>query len=544
MMNQSNPFRHLAVAAFACLMGASCSDGTDDGTTLPDGKYPMTFTASVGGLTATRATPDNSWAGGEEVAIQIGSEVKKYTAANDGSLTIAENGTPFYWQTTSDITVNAWYPYSTTKPTVAELRVKANQSEGNNYQSSDYLEAVDATVTFNTPAALIFKHRTAKVVVTLKAGEGVTDVANAAVTFVNQTGVDGGGTEVTPKTETIAGVTTYTALVIPQQMKDKKFIAVTLTNGNTYYYTPAQDNAADLQSGRQHTYDITVKHGYLEVSTNTGGSAWGSDGNAEDVTGKNPSEGYAPDNLKIGDYYYSDGTTSDGGYRKYADGSTTIMPVQPVLTGADGKERSVIGLVYWVGSIIEEDPLLKEDHPGCTHGLVAALQDAGQTIWSSSYEDISGNWLSKQSNTYGITNLKEENKMQGYANTKALEGYNASESATGNNSGKTVLPIGLIRSYADAHQAPESSSGWYFPSIKELKFMCWGQNASIGTEGKQMLNIQSAKVSGASSLQSHNYFPSTEGDDYWAWSVDFGNGYLYGSNKDLYSYWVRAVLAF
>ena len=546
MMNQSNPFRHLAVAAFACLMAASCSDGTDDGTTLPDGKYPMTFTASVGGLTATRATPDNSWAGGEEVAIQIGSEVKKYTAANDGSLTIAENGTPFYWQTTSDITVNAWYPYSTTKPTVAELRVKANQSEGNNYQSSDYLEAVDATVTFNTPAALIFKHRTAKVVVTLKAGEGVTDVANAAVTFVNQTGVDGGGTEVTPKNETIDGVTTYTALVIPQQMKDKKFIAVTLTNGNTYYYTPAQDNAADLQSGRQHTYDITVKHGYLEVSTNTGGSAWGSDGNAEDVTGKNPSEGYAPDNLKIGDYYYSDGTTSDGGYRKYSDGSTTIMPVQPVLTDVNGKKRTVIGVVYWVGSIIEEDPLLKEDHPGCTHGLVAALQDAGKTLWSSSCEDISGNWLSKQSNTYGITNLKEANKMQGYANTKALEGYNASESATGNNSGKTVLPIGLIRSYAGAHQAPESSSGWYFPSIKELKFMCWGQNASNGTEGKQMLDIQSAKVSGASSLQS-SYWSSTENGYHYAWAVAFyiGNvGSSYRKDLNFNSYWVRPVLAF
>ena len=277
MMNQSNPFRHLVVAAFACLMAASCSDGTDDGTTLPDGKYPMTFTASVGGLTATRATPDNSWAGGEEVAIQIGSEVKKYTAANDGSLTITENGTPFYWQTTSDITVNAWYPYSTTKPTVAELRVKANQSEGNNYQSSDYLEAVDATVTFNTPAALIFKHRTAKVVVTLKAGEGVTDVANAAVTFVNQTGVDGGGTEVTPKTETIAGVTTYTALVIPQQMQSKKFIKVIIGADGAardYYYTPTGNTDANLEAGHQYNYTITVKKTGLDVTLTSNDTSW------------------------------------------------------------------------------------------------------------------------------------------------------------------------------------------------------------------------------------------------------------------------------
>ena len=58
------------------LLFSSCAPGEESG--LSDGKYPMTFTAQVDGLTATRATSDNSWAGGEEVAIQIGGEVKKY----------------------------------------------------------------------------------------------------------------------------------------------------------------------------------------------------------------------------------------------------------------------------------------------------------------------------------------------------------------------------------------------------------------------------------------------------------------------------------
>jgi hypothetical protein len=549
MMNQSNPFRHLAVAAFACLMAASCSDGTDDGTTLPDGKYPMTFTASVGGLTATRATPDNSWAGGEEVAIQIGSEVKKYTAANDGSLTIAENGTPFYWQTTSDITVNAWYPYSTTKPTVAELRVKANQSEGNNYQSSDYLEAVDATVTFNTPAALIFKHRTAKVVVTLKAGEGVTDVANAAVTFVNQTGVDGGGTEVTPKNETIDGVTTYTALVIPQQMKDKKFIAVTLTNGNTYYYTPAQDNAADLQSGRQHTYDITVKHGYLEVSTNTGGSAWGSDGSAEEVTGKTPSEGYAPDNLKIGDYYYSDGKTSDGGYRKYSDGSTAIMPIQPVLTDADGKERTVIGIVFWVGDATARDNTLATDHSGCMHGLVVALTDAsGITAWQSPRASVQawldsnrkGDFLAVNSNMGTNDPL---NNIQGYNNTKAIEAFNEA------NSGNKVQAVETVVAYRIQVKAPSNSSGWYLPSEKELTLLCGKEvedivgNKPVGTANRDLINKKIESISGAVKIVSAFYGSSTEYGRSNAFYVNFINGNVNYDFKHS-TYRLRCALAF
>ena len=221
--------------------------------------------------------------------------------------------------------------------------------------------------------------------------------------------------------------------------------------------------------------------------------------------------------LAVGDYYYSDGGI--------VPGDTPVPPGE-----------GCIGVVYWVGDkAFQDDPLLKKDHPGCTHGLVAALQDAGKTLWSSRNDDITNNWLSGQNDTYGIATLKTTDKMQGYANTKALEDYNASEGATG---GYSVLPIGLIRSYAGAHPAPASSSGWYFPSIKELKFMCWGQNASgESTDGKQILDIQFGKITGASS--------STEFSSGRTWDVNFNSGYVLKENyKQYYSDWVRAVLAF
>ena len=589
MMNKLVTFRHLAMAGFACLLATSCNDVTDDDTTLPDGKYPMTFTAAVDGLTVSRATTDNSWAGGEEIAIQIGGEVKKYTAASGGNLAVASGADPFYWQSNSETkTVTAWYygtGYDAKMPDGITWAVQSDQSKteaGNtagNYRRSDFLYAPATDIPFSdrNSASLSFYHQTARVVVNIVNAEAATDASairsvtighagNLALSGSYSAPVGAGATAgtwntssgsstmgtITPRKLTAPGTLTgggtalasYAALVIPQQMKGKKFIAVTLANGNTYYYTPTQDGDADLQSGKQHTYDITVKHGYLEVSANTGGSAWGNDDSAEDVTDKTPPDGYAPDDLKIGDYYYSDGTTSDGGYRKYSDGTTAIMPVQPVLTGADGKERTVIGIVFWVGSIIEEDPLLKKDHPGCMHGLVVALQDVGQTLWSSSCEDITNNWLSGQNDTYGIATLKTTDKMQGYANTKALEGYNASERATGDKSGYTVLPIGLIRSYAVAHPAPASSSGWYFPSVKELKFMCWGQNASRGGAGKKMLDTQFRKITGASSLQSYYYWSSTEYGYGWAWYVYFSFGYVYYDSKYGNSFWLRAVLAF
>ena len=265
-MNKLIPFRHLAMAFFSCLLAASCSDLTDDATTLPEGKYPMTFTAQVDGLTVSRATSDNSWAGNEEVAIQIGNgEVKKYTAASDGNLTVASGGTPFYWQNTNNITVNAWYPYSEAKPAADALIVKANQSEDNNYQASDYLETDATDVAFNNPVALTFKHRTAKVIVTLQEGEGVTDISGVTVKFLNQTQVEDNGTEVIPNTTVTPDA--YTALLIPIRIQKKQFIKVTIGMNDAardYYYTPTNVN---LEAGQQYSYTITVKKEGLTVTT-------------------------------------------------------------------------------------------------------------------------------------------------------------------------------------------------------------------------------------------------------------------------------------
>ena len=305
-MNKLITFRNTVLGGMLCLVAVSCSDEGDIDNRLPEGKYPITFAIAVEGATATRATADDNWDGGEEVAIQIGGETKKYQVASSGKLSIAGSDTPFYWQTKT-ITVNAWYPYNGTKPADEDLRVKADQSKDTDYQASDYLEAVDASVAFNNPE-LTFTHRTAKVAVTLVNGEGVDDVATATVTFLNQNGVEGGGKEVTPKTETESGVTTYTALLIPQQMQGKKFIKVTL-GGYDYFYPPTGENDANLQKGKLHTYKITVAKTGLTVTsssvspwtgdkeevdgnaqtvtpgTDGNGSSWTQNGDAENITG-------------------------------------------------------------------------------------------------------------------------------------------------------------------------------------------------------------------------------------------------------------------
>ncbi len=235
--------------------------------------------------------------------------------------------------------------------------------------------------------------------------------------------------------------------------------------------------------------------------------------------------------LAVGDYYYLDGN---------------IVPRDTQTPPSEG----CIGVVYWVGSIIEDDPLLKRDYPGCTHGLVVALRDAGSKHWSDSYEYVQ-NWVKAENgNPYkDVVNLQEEDKRCGYSNTLALKDYNAKKynSAVGSNNGYRVLPIDAIKQYAVENPAPANSSGWYFPSVMELKYVCWGQGNGQSASGKDKLNPYISKV-GGTVFGYDNYWSSTESSGYsgYAWYVNFYLGSVYDGNgdKDRKAYRVRPLLAF
>ncbi len=305
MVNKLITFRNLVAAGILCLVAVSCTEDADTDNHLPAGKYPMTFTAAVEGLTATRATTDNSWTGNEVVAIQIG-EVKKYIAASDGSLTVESNKEPFYW-TNQTMNVSAWYSSSsyldTKQPTT--FSVQENQSNGG-YQTSDFLYSAPQNITFQNDGSspkLTFKHLPAKVVVNLKYGEGVTEqeVSGAIVSFVNQATIsgtiaeaDGTVAQVTSGNTTIVSNTltsaasgyqkSVQALLVPQQMKDKQFIKVTIGTGaaaRDYFYTPTGADDANLEAGKAYTYTITVKKDGLGIESVT--ASWTDSADDDDV---------------------------------------------------------------------------------------------------------------------------------------------------------------------------------------------------------------------------------------------------------------------
>lgn len=317
-MKRLSAFRKMTVAAACCVFAfAACTDDdADDGTTLPDGKYPMAFTAGVDGLAATRATTDNTWAGNEEVAVWMGSgDPKKYTPAAGGTsvtLQAATGEKPFYWESTSNINVSAWYlgtGYAATLPTT--WSVKATQS-GDGYQQSDFLYAPAKSIAFNpqtgTDNSLTFYHQTAKVIINIRKEGILTDASkitsviignnnNIALkgTYTAPTGngtagtwtptTDGKGT-ITPKTLTNpntvsfdsgstaeTALASYEALVIPQTVTTgENFIGITV-DGTNYWYK-AETGSNELKAGYVHTYNITVKGEKLEVTMNSSMS-WG-----------------------------------------------------------------------------------------------------------------------------------------------------------------------------------------------------------------------------------------------------------------------------
>ncbi|EGF54097.1 fimbrillin family protein, partial [Bacteroides fluxus] len=180
MMNQSNPFRHLAVAAFACLMAASCSDVTDDSITLPDGKYPMTFTASVDGLAApnpaSRATTDvngqTSWQENDPVAISMdgGANHKVYKISDAGIGEMIADGEPLYWSKQQE-NLAAWHPVSCTigsNTGSGEVSITDQRSGFGTLENILHAPARDYTYSNGGSVACTFRHALAKVKVALK----------------------------------------------------------------------------------------------------------------------------------------------------------------------------------------------------------------------------------------------------------------------------------------------------------------------------------------------------------------------------------------
>lgn len=280
---------------WAALVLAACTG--DDDAAWPEGGVPLELYAAVEGYSSanaqTRATTENRWEGREKVVLWIGSSIP---GVNDmeAHLSVDSDGkliTDIDWTSPDEKKrIQGLYPLSRN---IALFFVQADQRD-KGYQNSDCMVAPYLRITVTSPdKTLVFRHVTAKVVVHLKAGNGVNDdeLRTATVTFENLTctgesinfnngtaeQASPGTDRITPNEVTPAAdgyVRTVRALLPPQNMWKRKFVKIVI-GGKTFYYTPAAGEA-NFFSGKMYEYCLTVtSEGIENIDVEgEGGGTW------------------------------------------------------------------------------------------------------------------------------------------------------------------------------------------------------------------------------------------------------------------------------
>lgn len=557
---------------------------------------PVELTVRVAGHVQSRATTDNTWSSGEEVGVQLDGKCYKYIADANGKLTVAPDEEIPRWSGSGDKkTVVVWYPYSDKLPET--FTMEKGQSTDENYYKSDFLLAKETEVAFGNPE-ITFRHLPAKVVVNVKIGDGVTeadvsDLSKLKVSIHNHFSDERGGKNITsgkinPKDGTVeplpAGthkdslymnalsrpasgfIKSFRALLVPQVLtKGVPFLKVYTIQHDWFYYTPQDDNELSLEPGKKYVYNITVMKDGLSVVRYKDVDEWNTE--EKNIYRKEPKNGYQAQDLKPFDYYYSDGTWSDGGYRRFADGTEAWLDIAPT----EGKK--VIGIVFQAD---KKRMSQAEKSKGWERGYAVsvtvcgdyALDNWNEWKWGVQGSNIVGmendalttfiackNFIFGYEATQKVINEVGKGEVEALKDTKYEAFYRACQY------GKT--------DYTKPYAAPENSSGWYLPSvgqwwdIVENLFGCKLEAPAdapdeIAYKGqdkpyvKKNIKTQLNWIPGAQNFTAE-YWTSSIYDKDYAWYVGFEykNGYvtmkdtisLNCGRKDI-SRRVRAVIAF
>lgn len=558
----------------------------DGGMPLPDGKYPLLLSASVAEAVQTRTAGMDSWTGDgtEYIAVSVDditpSTIYKYQITDTGGSTVFADDTqePFYWQNSAQTaTVTAWYPYA--DQTGIDI---TRQDEMTDLSEIDFLKADRmGNVNYRTPIALTFRHQMAKVCYTLVPGDGITagdltdEKTKVSIAGYTQANFSKGTLTKSAEEGWITPTADGEALLVPQDMTDRPFIKVSIS-GNDFIYTPGA-GAADLKAGTRYTYTITVKAdgSGIEVTEVKDGK-W-TDGGEATVTGKTVLVRYTADDVKKGDYIYTDGTTSDGGLRTvYTDGSMVTLSGEDKPQPIAGK--TVAGIVFWtpsetstVGRLtpasLTDDRIMAAEHHNCTHGLAIAVKTvtyngSSEMRWQDPSEYIVNFQRNefthdRKSDFYEVhasdvtNNTFLINRILGYQNTVVLLAYN--EYCTDNGKGDYIVHLAeaIAEFRQNATPAPAGSTGWFLPSLKELHLLCYkdvddiyNQNNRSYTYTRNLVNASLSAAGGDNLRTDKWYWASTEITGSWAWILTPYNARVDVLEKYNISPMVRAVCAF
>ncbi|MEI3340998.1 MAG: hypothetical protein V8R52_01375 [Coprobacter fastidiosus] len=280
---------------------------------------------------------------------------------------------------------------------------------------------------------------------------------------------------------------------------------------------------------------------------------------------------YAAADLKMGDYLYSDGTTSDGGLRKlYPDG--TVETATEAVAPEAGK--TVIGIVFHAGRHATDasdytSPLTAGGPTlaGEVRGYAVAITDTYNLTTGTSY---GAKWVTGPNGEYDFRSGVSTDKYawNGYANCRAIHDYVTAHAGEGwemrhfqaawscETYGNRSLDYDGNPTSDYAWQAPlkapAGTSGWFLPSVGQLYYMATCRDYLDS-------RFMAAKAASAAELQGYVkgfdtrsiciYWSSTKGVRSWytdyAYDMSFSEPIYTTSLKHInYCAFTRPVIVF
>lgn len=277
---------------------------------------------------------------------------------------------------------------------------------------------------------------------------------------------------------------------------------------------------------------------------------------------------YTAADLKMGDYLYSDGTTSDGGLRKlYPDG--TVETATEAVAPEAGK--TVIGIVFHAGRHATDasdytSPLTAGGPTltGEVRGYAVAITDA--TLGTSR----EAQWVAGPEGEYNFRSGVSTDKYawNGYANCRAMHDYVTAHAGEGwemrhfqaawsceTYGNRTLDYDGNPTSdyeWQAPLRAPAGTSGWFLPSVGQLYYMAtyrdYLDSRFMAAKAASAAELQDY-VKGFDTYSNCVYWSSTEDERSWyteyAYRMSFSEPIYYTSikNMDYYAF-TRPVIVF
>lgn len=291
------------------------------------------------------------------------------------------------------------------------------------------------------------------------------------------------------------------AIIAPQTLEaNTHFIKIAVEGRVPYLYKLKTDNT--FESGKRYIYHITVNKTELDVTTSIDDWEYGPDNIVEAVPV-----------VKVGDYYYADGT-----YSSELD-----------------NQKTLIGIVFSIG----HNPYDKSDYSDTgigqakCKGYVVALEDAtnSECKWGNSFEAIGNHPVEGDGSPFDNYHNPDKD-WSGFAYTQAIISKAGGEEYLDDSNTYPATYYATV-SYEEKIAAPAGSSGWFLPSIGQIYEVFLNRDFLFGKGGNNL-------------------------KDEWYWSSSESGGdpgvyalFLYVNNSDADSYpkdasscYVRPILAF